>query len=74
MCLCIALQPFGRALVEAGKAFFGMEQEKNALRGVLEYEAGKRLVYFNRSFMTLVLPYSLVFTRVNLFCSRKVCA
>ena len=31
------------ALVEAGKAFFGMEQEKNALRGVLEYEAGKRL-------------------------------
>ena len=42
VCLCRALQPFGRALVEAGKAFFGMEQEKNALRGVLEYEAGKR--------------------------------
>ena len=40
--LCHALQPFGRALVEAGKAFFGMEQEKSALRGLLEYEAGKR--------------------------------
>ena len=39
--LCRALQPFGRALVEAGKAFFGMEQEKSALRGLLEYEAGK---------------------------------
>ena len=36
-------QPFGHALVEAGKAFFGMEQEKSALRGFLEYEAGKRL-------------------------------
>ena len=43
VCLCRALKPFGRALVEAGKAFFGMEQEKNALRGILEYEAGKRL-------------------------------
>ena len=41
--LCRALQPFGHALVEAGKAFFGMEQEKSALRGLLEYEAGKRL-------------------------------
>ena len=41
MCLCIALQPFGRALVEAGKAFFGMEQEKGALRGLLEIEAGE---------------------------------
>ena len=43
VCLCCVLQPFGRALVEAGKAFFGMEQEKNTLHGVLEYEAGKRL-------------------------------
>ena len=43
VCLCRVLQPFGHAPVEAGKAFFGMEQEKNALRGVLEYEAGKRL-------------------------------
>ena len=41
--LCHALQPFGHALVEAGKAFFGMEQEKSALRGLLEYEVGKRL-------------------------------
>ena len=41
--ICLALQPFGRALVEAGKAFFGMEQEKSAPRGLLEYEAGKRL-------------------------------
>ena len=41
--LCRASQPFGRALVEAGKAFFGMEQEKSALRGLLEYEAGKCL-------------------------------
>ena len=39
--LCLALQPFGRALVEAGKAFLGMEQEKGALRGLLEYETGK---------------------------------
>ena len=36
-----ALQPFGRALVEVGKAFFGMEQEKRALWGLLEYEMGK---------------------------------
>ena len=41
--LCRALQPFGRGLVEAGKAFFGMEQEKSALCGLLEYEAGKCL-------------------------------
>ena len=41
VCLFCVLQPFGRALVEAGKAFFGMEQEKNVLRGVLEFEAGK---------------------------------
>ena len=40
--LCLALQPFGRAVIEAGKAFFGMEQEKGALRGLLEYETGKR--------------------------------
>ena len=33
VCSCCILQPFGRALVEAGKAFFGMEQEKNVLRG-----------------------------------------
>ena len=37
----IALQPFGRALVEAGKAFFRMEQEKGALGGLLEIETGK---------------------------------
>ena len=43
VCLFYVLQPFGRALVEAGKTFFGMEQEKNALRGVLEFEAGKHL-------------------------------
>ena len=41
--LCRTLQPFGRALVETGKAFFGMEQEKSALRGLLEYETGKFL-------------------------------
>ena len=41
VCLLYVLQPFGRALVEAGKAFCGMEQEKNALRRVLEFEAGK---------------------------------
>ena len=39
--LCIALQPFGRALVKASNAFFGMEQEKSALRGLLEIEAGE---------------------------------
>ena len=39
--LCLALQPFGRAVIEAGKAFFGMEQKKGALRGLLEYETGK---------------------------------
>ena len=43
VCLLCVLQPFGRALVEASKAFFGMEQEKNVLRGVLQYEAGKCL-------------------------------
>ena len=43
VCLCCVLQPFRRALVEAGKAFFGMEQEKSALHGLLEYEASKRL-------------------------------
>ena len=41
VCLCRALQPFGHALVEAGKAFFGMEQERSALRGLLEIHAGK---------------------------------
>ena len=49
VCLFCILQPFGRALVEAGKAFFGMEQEKNALRGVLEFEAGKRLDWLVRA-------------------------
>ena len=43
VCLFWVLQPFGRALVEASRALFGMEPEKNALRGVLEFEAGKRL-------------------------------
>ena len=51
VCLCFVLQPFGRALVEAGKAFFGMEQEKNVLRDVLEFEAGKRLDRLVRVFM-----------------------
>ena len=74
VCLCRALQPFGHALVEAGKAFLGMEQEKNTLRDVLEYEAGKRLDLFSQSFMIFVLPYSLIFTGGNLLCSRKVCA
>ena len=37
------------ALVEAGKAFFGMEQEKNALYDVLEFEAGKRLDWLVRA-------------------------
>ena len=43
ICLFCVLQPFGRALVEAGKVFFWMEQEKNVLHGVFEYEAGQRL-------------------------------
>ena len=30
----MAFQPFGRALIESGKAFFEMEQERNALRHV----------------------------------------
>ena len=42
MFLCTVLQPFGRALCEAGKAFFGMEQERGALRGILEIQLGKR--------------------------------
>ena len=41
VCLNIVLQPFGRALVEAGKAFFNMEQERGAFRGLLEIHAGK---------------------------------
>ena len=49
VCLFCALQPFGHALVEAGKAFFGMEQEKNALHGVLEFEAGKPLDWLVRA-------------------------
>ena len=35
------LQPFGHALVEAGKAFFNMEQERSTFRSVLESHAGK---------------------------------
>ena len=41
MILCTVLQPFGRAMVEAGKAFFNMEQERGAIRGLLEIHAGK---------------------------------
>ena len=32
----MAFQPFGRALIESGKAFFEMEQKRNALRRVHE--------------------------------------
>ena len=39
--MSFVLQPFGRALVEAGKAFFRMEQEKSALRGLLKIETGE---------------------------------
>ena len=72
VCLFCVLQPFGRALVEAGKAFFGMEQEKNALRGILEFEAGKRVDRLVRVFYEILLPYSLIFTGGHLLCSRKV--
>ena len=41
ICLLCVLQPFGRALVEAGKAFFEMEREKNVLHGILEFGTGK---------------------------------
>ena len=41
VCLLFVLQPFDRALVEAGKAFFEMEREKNALHHVLEFGASK---------------------------------
>ena len=73
VCLFCVLQPFGRALVEAGKAFFGMEQEKNALRGVLEYETGKRFDLFRQSFMIFVFSYSLTLIDGILLCSQKVC-
>ena len=73
VCLCYVLQPFGRALVEAGKALFGMEQEKNALRGILEFEAGKHLDRLVRVFYEILLPYSLIFADDHLLCSRIVC-
>ena len=34
-------QPFGHALVELGKAFFHMEQERDGLRRMLDLLAGK---------------------------------
>ena len=61
VCLCRILQPFGHALVEAGNAFFGMEQEKDALCGVLAFKAGKRLDLLVRIFDEILLPYSLIF-------------
>ena len=61
MCLCTVLQPFGRALVEAGKAFFGMEQERGALRGLLEIHAGKCFDYLANSVLHFVHLCSLFF-------------
>ena len=69
--LCRALQPFGRALVEAGKAFFGMEQEKTTLRGLLEYEAGKCLDELGQNCMNLVPLYSLLFPGAILLLQPK---
>ena len=37
----MAFQPFGRALIESGKAFFEMEQERNTLRRVHESVSSK---------------------------------
>ena len=44
-CSFVILQPFGRALVEAGKAFFEMEREKNALHRVHEFGTSKGFDY-----------------------------
>ena len=46
-----------------------MEQEKNALRGVLEYEAGKRFDLFSQSFMIFLFSYSLTLIDGILLCS-----
>ena len=65
------LQPFGRALVEAGKTFFNMEQERSTFREVLESHAGKR---FNLStFLFCCAPTFLdvLLHSVAAFCSRK---
>ena len=37
----MAFQHFGRALIESGKAFFEMEQERNMLRRVHEVVSSK---------------------------------
>ena len=43
MCICshFVWQPFGRALIESGKAFFEMERERNVLRHVHDSVSGK---------------------------------
>ena len=64
-------QPFGRALVEAGKTFFNMEQERSTFREVLESHAGK---CFNLSTFTFRCAPSfldLLLHFVASFCSRK---
>ena len=61
MCLCTVLQPFGRALVEAGKTFFGMEQEKGVLHGLLEIQAGKYFDLFGQFCFTFCTPVLTVF-------------
>ena len=73
MYLYTVLQPFGRALVEAGKAFFGMEQEKGALRRIVEIQAGKCFDMFDQFCFTScasVLIF-LLLCALSLFCSRK---
>ena len=62
-CLLFVPQPFGCALMEAGKDFFEMERERNALHHILELGASK---YFNCIAKTLCLALS--FLRASYEC------
>ena len=71
MCLCTVLQPFGRALVEAGKAFFNIEQERSTFRGILESHAGKCFNLFNQPCFIFCDPMFLdvLFHSIAIFCA-----
>ena len=73
MFLCTVLQPFGRAVVEAAKAFFNMEQERSTFRGVLESHAGECLKLFMQPCVIFVILCFLMsfFTLLSLQSKRR---
>ena len=62
----MAFQPFGRALIESGKAFFEMEQERNTLRHVHEsvshksFDLSNHLIFLSLMLRLLLLTSNFV--------------